>query len=625
MPISETPSPSTANTLNGNGRPDQQAARWNGRFSITITLVTAISLLTLISVGGVLGVGVWLAQKNTFALLSDNAHQGVTAAVNRIEQHLKPAEYQAMFLAEQISSGRIDAKDHKRLGDMFTGALAAAPQIDSVIYIDSAMQAYLVANDGRHGNVIERTFDYSRDPEILKRMAAVVPGPNWGTPIWRDSTKRTYINIVVPVSFDGVMIGAVVAAVSVKELSNFVSDSNSSERGSRFFLYGREHVLAHALTADGYPGRTNEDPLPPIDGFGDPVLAAIWQTEDRYGLGLNLPEGTEGHVLHMDPQRFIFVYRAIQGFGPKPLIAGVYFSREEVGQEIRRMMISLAVGIVSLILSVLAAIYIGRRIAWPIVRFSTAASRIRDLDIAKVENLPGSVFRELNDQSKSFNAMLRALRWFEFYVPKKIVEQLVKHGDVEGMVSDGRNITVLFTDMVGFSALSQDMTASEVAALVNDHFSLIGKCIDDEGGTIDKFMGDSVMAYWGAPEKQKNRAERACRAALAIAVAIRENNKAREAEGKRAIGIRIGIHSGRVTVGNIGTPDHLNYTIIGDAVNVGSRLEQLGKELYPPGTDVAIQISGDTLQDIGDAFETESAGRFELKGRTGEVEVYRLL
>ena len=201
MPISETPSPSTANTLNGNGRPDQQAARWNGRFSITITLVTAISLLTLISVGGVLGVGVWLAQKNTFALLSDNAHQGVTAAVNRIEQHLKPAEYQAMFLAEQISSGRIDAKDHKRLGDMFTGALAAAPQIDSVIYIDSAMQAYLVANDGRHGNVIERTFDYSRDPEILKRMAAVVPGPNWGTPIWRDSTKRTYINIVVPVSF----------------------------------------------------------------------------------------------------------------------------------------------------------------------------------------------------------------------------------------------------------------------------------------------------------------------------------------------------------------------------------------------------------------------------------------
>ena len=572
-----------------------------------------------------LGVGVWLAQKNTFALLSDNAHLGVSTAVNRIEQHLKPAEYQAMFLAEQISSGRIDTKDRKRLGDLLTGALAAAPQIDSVIYIDSAMQAFIVASDGRHGKVTVDTFDYSRDPEILKRMAEVVPGPNWGTPIWRDSTKRTYINIAVPVSVDGATVGAVVAAVSVKELSNFVSGANPGAEGSRFILYGRDHVLAHALTADGYPGRTNEAPLPPVDGFGDPVLAAIWQTEDRYELGLDMPEGTEGHVLHMDPQRFIYVYRAIQGFGPKPLIAGVYFSRDEIGQEIRRMVISLVVGIVSLILSVLAAIYIGRRIARPIVRFSTAAGRIRDLDIAKVDDLPGSVFRELNDQSRSFNAMLRALRWFEFYVPKKIVEQLVRQGDVRGMVSDARNITVLFTDMVGFSALSQDMTASEVAALVNDHFSLIGKCIDDEEGTIDKFMGDSVMAYWGAPEKQKNRAERACRAALAMATAIRADNKAREADGKPAIGVRIGIHSGRVTVGNIGTPDHLNYTVIGDDVNVGARLEQLGKELYPPDTDVAILISGDTKHDLSDAFETELAGRYELKGRAGAVEVYRLL
>ena len=604
---------------------EQAAANWNGRFSITITLVTAIGLLTLISVGGVLGVGVWLAQKNTFSLLSDNAHQGVTAAVNRIEQHLRPAEYQAMFVAEQISSGRIDAKDRERLGDLLTGALAAAPQIDSVIFIDNDMQAYLVANDGRHGNVVERTFDYSRDPEVLKRMAAAVPGPNWGTPIWRDTTKRTYINVVVPVRVDGVMIGAVVAAVSVKELSYFVSGANSGEVGSRFILYGRDHVLAHALTADGYPGRTNAAPLPPIEGFGDPVLAAIWQTEDRHELGLDMPEGTEGHVLGVGPQRFIFVYRAISGFGPKPLVAGVYFSREEVGQEIRRMIMSLVVGIVSLILSVLAAIMIGRRIARPIVRFSAAAGRIRDLDIAKVEDLPGSVFRELNDQSRSFNAMLRALRWFEFYVPKKIVEQLVRQGDVEGMVSDARNITVLFTDMVGFSALSQDLTAPEVAALVNHHFSLIGACIDAEGGTIDKFMGDSVMAYWGAPEKQKNRAERACRAAKAIETAIRADNAKRQAEGKPPIGIRIGIHSGRVTVGNIGTPDHLNYTVIGDDVNVGARLEQLGKDLYPPGTDVSILISGDTARDLSEAFETEFAGHYELKGRAGEVEVYRLV
>ena len=374
-----------------------------------------------------------------------------------------------------------------------------------------------------------------------------------------------------------------------------------------------------------YPDRTNEAPLPPLANFQDPVLAAIWQPEDRFDLHLELPEDTEGHVVHMESGRYIFFYQRVYGFGETPLIAGIYFEREEVGQEVQRMIISLVVGIAALILSVLAAIYIGRRIARPIVRFSSASGQIRDLEISKVNELPGSIFRELNDQSRSFNAMLRALRWFETYVPKKIVEQLVRHGDVKGMVSDARNVTVLFTDMVGFSTLSQDLSAPEVAELVNHHFSLIGDCIDAEGGTVDKFMGDSVMAYWGAPQKQKNRAERACRTALAMAAAIHADNKARKAEGKPAIGIRIGIHSGRVTVGNIGTPDHLNYTIIGDDVNVGSRLEQLGKELYPEGTEVAILISGDTRHDLSDDFETELAGRYELKGRAGAVEVYRLL
>ena len=137
-------------------------------------------------------------------------------------------------------------------------------------------------------------------------------------------------------------------------------------------------------------------------------------------------------------------------------------------------------------------------------------------------------------------------------------------------------------------------------------------------------MGDSVMAFWGAPEKQKQRAERACRAALAIAAAIRADNRKRIADGQPAIGIRIGIHTGNVTVGNIGAPGHINYTIIGDAVNVGQRLEQLGKEIYPPDTDVAILISGDTARDLGDAFDPVPVGRFALKGRDGEVEVFKL-
>ena len=377
-------------------------------------------------------------------------------------------------------------------------------------------------------------------------------------------------------------------------------------------------MLAHPLMANGYPGRTNQAPLPPLNEFRDQTLAAIWQQEGRHELALELPEGTEGHVLEREDEDYIFVYQSIFGFGPEPLIAGIYFHRSEIGEEVPRMIISLAAGIIALVLSVLAAIYIGRKIAQPIVGFAAAAGRIRDLDISQAENLPGSVFRELNDQSASFNAMLRALRWFELYVPKKLVARLVKSGDVDAMTSDDRNITVMFTDIVKFSTISQGMSAREVAALVNHHFALIGECIDAEEGTIDKFIGDSVMAIWGAPEKQKNRA------ALAIASAIRKNNKQRIAEGQPTIGMRIGIHTDNATVGNIGAPGHINYTIIGDAVNIGQRLEQLCKEVYPQGTEVSILIRGDTARDLGDTFEPIPVGGFELKGRAGEVEVFKL-
>ncbi len=600
------------------------ALRWNGRVSITVTLATAIGLLVLVSVGTVLGVGVWLAQKNTIALLSANAEQSVTAAVNRIKQHLRPAEYQARFISARIARGEIDPGDRKQFGRMLVGALAAAPQIEAVMFIDKNLRSFAAGRDRETGKVEVNEFDYSRDPIIRKAMAEVVQGSVWGPPIWRKRFKKTYLNLAYPVVHKGQTIGAIVAVVSVQQLSSFVSESRLHATGRVFILYGRDRVLAHWLMGSGYPGRTAKNPLPALNGFGDPVLGSIWQTKNRYKLNLKLPGGTRGHVLDIYDNQYVFVYQKMTGFGPRPLFVGAYFQVADVGQEVRRMFLSLIAGIVALVLSLVAAIFLGHRIARPIVRFSASASRIRDLDIAQIEDLPGSVFRELNDQSAAFNAMLRALRWFELYVPKKIVASLIRRGSAGEAISDARDITVMFTDIVGFSAASEGMEAAEVAAFLNQHFALIAGCIEAEDGTVDKFIGDAVMAFWGAPDEQADSAERACRAALAIARAIRQDNKRRQAKGEPPVRIRIGIHSGTATVGNIGAPDRLNYTIIGDAVNIGERLEQLGKEVYPAGTDVAILISGDTRRGLGKGFKTIDAGRRKLKGRAGETEVFKL-
>jgi class 3 adenylate cyclase len=131
------------------------------------------------------------------------------------------------------------------------------------------------------------------------------------------------------------------------------------------------------------------------------------------------------------------------------------------------------------------------------------------------------------------------------------------------------------------------------------------------------------MAFWGAPVWQDDTAPRACRAALAIRAAIEADNTRRGAAGLPPIRIRVGIHTGRVVVGNIGRPGRINYTVVGDTVNSSQRLESLGKEIDPAG-EVTILISGATAAQLGSQFGVEPAGRFGVKGREKEIEVYSL-
>ncbi len=606
------------------GKTTRQNDQWNGRLSITVTLATAISVLVLISVGSVLFVGVWLAQRNTIDLLSANANQNIAYAVNRVREHLRPAEYQAEFIANRIVRGDVDPDDLDKLGTLLTGALAATPQIGAISYMNSDFQS-LQAERLPDSGVRLNSRDLENDQQIRAGWNDFTDKPQWSPPSFRQSHGQTYINMAYPVRRDDELVGVVVATVSIPELSAFVESVDAQDPAQRFILYGRDRVLAHPDLLGPYPGRTVDNPLPSVDNFSDNILASIWSEVDRYELDLALAEGVKGHALNIGGDQYIYVYRTLEGYGPEPMLVGAYIKSSDVGDEIRRLIISGYVGVGALLLALIAAVLLGRRIARPIVNFSHAAGRIRDLEIDQIGDLPGSIFREIDNQSKAFNAMLHALRWFELYVPRKIVERLIKSGEAGGTVTTEQEITVLFTDIAGFSTASQDMTAPEVAELVNRHFEILGACIDAEEGTIDKYMGDSVMAFWGAPDPQPDSARRACRAALAMSEAVKKENEERRRRNETPVHIRIGIHTGNATVGNIGAPGRINYTIIGDTVNIGQRLEQLGKVVYPPDTEVAILISGSTAAALGPDFETVAAGAHTLKGRTGDFEVFRLI
>jgi class 3 adenylate cyclase/HAMP domain-containing protein len=349
----------------------------------------------------------------------------------------------------------------------------------------------------------------------------------------------------------------------------------------------------------------------------------MWNSETRREPDPRYLRNFEAHGIDLGEHRYVFIYREVNEYGEAPWTIGTYFQREDLVSQAQRLdwipIIAAAMVLVSLVI----AIILGRGLSRPSRKLAAAAAKISSFELEDTPVLELGAFRETNDAAAAFNSMVKGLKSFETYVPRSLVKELIAQHSGGEVPSEERELTVLFTDIVGFTAMAEELPASEVAAFLNEHFTLIGGCVDAEGGTIDKYIGDALMAFWGAPVWQDDTAPRACRAALAIRAAIEADNTRRGAAGLPPIRIRVGIHTGRVVVGNIGRPGRINYTVVGDTVNSSQRLESLGKEIDPAG-EVTILISGATAAQLGSQFAVEPVGRFGVKGREKEIEVYSL-
>jgi class 3 adenylate cyclase len=231
-----------------------------------------------------------------------------------------------------------------------------------------------------------------------------------------------------------------------------------------------------------------------------------------------------------------------------------------------------------------------------------------------------SRLKEIDQAAIAFNAMVRTLRVFAVYVPRQIVQGLISRGVTASLVSENREVTVLFTDIVGFTARTEMLSAEQTAAFLNHHFGLLTGCIEAEDGMVDKFIGDALMALWNAIEEQDDHALRAVRAATRIVAAVRRDNAGRDVP----VRMRIGLHSGRVVVGNIGSSSRMNYTVVGDTVNAAQRLEVLAQELLPQ-QDIAVVLSETTAAALPAGLPVRPLGRHRLRGRDEPLDLFALV
>jgi adenylate cyclase len=209
---------------------------------------------------------------------------------------------------------------------------------------------------------------------------------------------------------------------------------------------------------------------------------------------------------------------------------------------------------------------------------------------------------------------------FSTYVHPQVVDELVK--DPSKLVLGGKReeLTVMFTDLEGFTAISQDMQPERLVALLNEYLSIMSDIVIRNRGTLDKYVGDAIMAFWGAPIPQSDHAILACRTALQMNDALESMNQRWHNERKPQFVMRIGINTGPMVVGNMGATGKFAYTVMGDSVNLASRLEGANRQYQ-----TRIMVSESTYQLVKEAIFGRKLDRIAVKGRSAPVTIYELI
>ena len=550
-----------------------------------------------------IGVAYFAAQSNYAEASRQRNELRIALIEHRLQAHLEPVRAQLAYISAAVESGEIDFDNPEQWRTFALGALAAAPQAIGyvVVPVEGEPTRFTRADRSAHP---ERRENIPQAAEVLA-LARGMSAPAWAGPVWSPVVDEPILPLFAPIRVRGEFRGFIAAAIGTSDLSRFLKELELPGERTPFILVGLDKVLAHPYLGkeQGNAEQRARGRLSTLDEVADPVLAAMWAPDRNVLDWLDESLSITGHWNWVNDRSFAWIYRQVDDFAPAQLTIGFH----EAGRESARARwivrgILIAGGLLMLLTAVVAVV-LGRRLARPILALADAAGSIERLELDRVPHLRTGRVRELNQANQAFERMARGLRLSATYLPRALVARLMaRQGELPA--NEDRAITVMFCDLEGYTAYSRGRPAAEAASYLNDLLSRVGPAIEATGGTIDKYIGDGLMAFWGAPEPTADHARAACLGALAVAAEVEAFNRARRDRGALACRMRIGMHTGTVMVGNVGFAGRIDYTAIGEAVNVASRLEQFARRA--PGTgEVTIVVSAACCTAAGDGFRHE--------------------
>lgn len=449
-----------------------------------------------------------------------------------------------------------------------------------------------------HYNPRERSWFYNASKDIY-----------WSSPYKYATSKEIGITISSP-CFDhnGVKIKVAGADITSAKLHDFLIEQSQKIQGEIVMFDAQQNVIASSFAND-----RSDDVVKLTQFHNSPMVIEAAKKYNQYGKKRGLLSDHNG-------EKYLYFFSNFPDYSSMPWQVVLVIPQQVIlGEILSTMYKTIVISVVILILFIIIVFVVSKKLSQPIIKIANQIKSIENLKLdIKIDD--NSKVEEIHKAQSSLKSLQVALSSFIKYLPVELIKKLIHVGQEAKVDGEERELAIMFTDLENFTTISETMTPKEIALQLSEYFEVVNRAISDSGGTIDKYIGDAVLAFWGAPQEIEQPCHQAIKSALRIQTLTHELNQKWLEEGKNIFKTRIGIHYGKTLVGNIGSNERLNYTVIGDSVNIASRLEGINKEY---GTYLI--FSERFYKEIADQYEAKYIDTLQLKGKSATTKLYTLI